>query len=131
MLRTWALRLTLLAGLTACGTTEPAESPPDRVATVRESPTPFTGDPHEELPVGAVAPFGVYAHCGFEFTQIDGELWRTRLRHDGHRNPPSGWPEVVEGTVERTSPSRAVFVGGNVDVRAVFRPAPHAEYLCA
>lgn len=83
------------------------------------------------LRVGSTAPLRVYAHCGFEFTEIDGELWRTRLRDDGQGNPPDGWPQVVVGTIERTSANSAVFVGENVRVRAVFRPAPHATYTCA
>ena len=87
-------------------------------------------DAHQSLAVGAEAAFKVYAHCGFEFTEIDGELWKTRLRDDGQGNPPAGWTDVVEGTVERTSQTRAVFIGSSVQVRAVFRPAPGAKYAC-
>lgn len=89
-----------------------------------------TGDAHKVLPVGASAAFGVYAHCGFEFTQIDGSLWRTELRDDGQGNPPDGWPEVVEGTIERTAEDLAVFVSASPEIRAAFRPAPGATYIC-
>jgi hypothetical protein len=94
------------------------------------SPT-STVEARDNLPVGASAPFRVYAHCGFEFAQIDGRLWRTRLRDDGHGNPPRAWgTELVKGRIERVSESRAVFTGTNVKIHAVFRPAPHAQYMC-
>lgn len=83
------------------------------------------------LPVGSAALLRVDAHCGFEFAQIDGELWRTRLRDDGNGNPPAGWPQVITGLIERTAERRATFVGEDVQVRAVFRPAPNATYMCA
>ena len=90
-----------------------------------------SADAHVDLPVGATGRIRVDAHCGFEFTQIDGKLWRTRLRDDGQGNPPAGWPQVVVGTINRTSEREAMFIGENARVRAEFRPAPHAEYMCA
>lgn len=56
-------------------------------------------------------PIRVYAHCGFELTQIDGTLWRTRLRADSQGNPPVGWPQVVVGFIKRTSEREASFTG--------------------
>ena len=96
-----------------------------------DTPVVESADAHEHLAVGAKAALRVYAHCGFEFTQIDGELWKTRLRDDGQGNPPAGWTDVVEGTVERISETRAIFIGSSVQIRAVFRPAPGAKYACA
>ncbi len=105
------------------------DASPSSEPLVSDSPTTVE-DAGKDLPVGASAPFSVYAHCGFEFANIDGALWRTRLRDDGHGNPPDGWPVSVDGNIERVSENRAVFAGTNVSVRAVFRPAPHAQYLC-
>ena len=116
----------LLAGLGGCSFIDAGGS-----VDVTTSDLGVSGDAHVDLPVRATAPIRVYAHCGFEFTQIDGKLWRTRLRDDGQGNPPVGWPQVVVGTIERTSEREAMFIGENVRVRAVFRPAPHAEYICA
>ena len=117
-----------LACLSACSSGSAAE-PADTDAS--NTPSKLKSlDAHEALPVGASGPLTVYAHCGFEFTNIDGELWRTRPRDDGQGNPPAGWTEAVEGTIERTSETRAVFTGSSVRVRAVFRPAPKATYVC-
>ncbi len=104
--------LVLLAALTGCSTG--AE----------------VANPSESLPVGSHGHLTVNAHCGFEFTYIDGELWKTRLVSDGQGNPPLDWPQVVEGTVERTAEDEAVFDASNVDYRAVFTPAADARYTC-
>jgi hypothetical protein len=64
---------------------------------------PEVDDPTQSLPVGSHGHLAVDAHCGFEFTVIDGETWRT---------------------------DEAVFEASNVDLRAVFTPAPDATYTC-
>lgn len=117
----------LVVGLGGC-------SPIDAGVPVNVTTTSNVGesaDAHADLPVGTTGRIRVYAHCGFEFTQIDEESWRTRLRDDGHGNPPAGWPQVVVGTIKRTSEREAMFIGENLRVHAVFRPAPHAKYMCA
>ena len=123
------LTIALLVGVAACSSPSAPRSmesdSTDDHSSVREN-----RNAHENLSVGERAPLRVYAHCGFEFTEIDGELWKTRLRDDGQGNPPAGWTALVEGTIERTSDARAVFVGTSVRVRAVFRPAPNAKYSC-
>ena len=125
LLRTLATGI-LLVGLGGCSSIDAGG--PVKVTT---SDMAASADAHVDLPVRATAPIRVDAHCGFEFTQIDGKLWRTRLRDDGQGNPPVGWPQVVVGTITRTSEREAMFIGENVHVHAVFRPAPHAEYICA
>lgn len=109
--------------LTGCDAANEGETrSPGGAASVQEA--------RESLPVGASSPFSIYTHCGFQFATIDGALRRTRLRDDGNGNPPHGWPGLVTGTIERVSKNRATFTGINVTVRAVFRPAPHAQYFC-
>jgi hypothetical protein len=91
---------------------------------------PEAPNPTEDLPVGSHGELTVDAHCGFEFATIDGEVWKTKLVSDGQGNPPLDWPQMVEGTIERTSNDEAVFNGSNVDYRAVVTPAPDAKYTC-
>jgi len=80
------------------------------------------------LAVGETTPFRIHVHCGFQYTEINGELWRTNSRDDVRGTRAS--PQVVIGTIERTSEDRAVFVTDDPRVRAVFRPAPNDTYLC-
>lgn len=82
------------------------------------------------MPVGTRAHFTVFAHCGVQFTTIDGETWRTKLRDDGQGNPPDGWPQQIAGTLSRPSEDRAVFTSDAIPVTLVFRPAPDAKYAC-
>ncbi|MBF4161154.1 hypothetical protein [Nocardioides acrostichi] len=84
----------------------------------------------DEFPVGSTAHFAVYAHCGVEFTRIDGATWRTTRRDDGSGNPPKGWPQSIRGTLRRTASDRAVFTSTEIPVRLVFTPASHAQYFC-
>jgi hypothetical protein len=84
----------------------------------------------DTFPVGSTAPFALFAHCGVEFTTIDGTLWRTRVRDDGNHNPPPGWPQNIQGTLRRPAEDRAVFVSDEIPDTLVFRPAPHARYSC-
>jgi hypothetical protein len=86
---------------------------------------------HDHMPVGSRAAFTLFAHCGVEFTEIDGDTWRTKRRDDGDGNPPAGWPGAIEGTLTRPSENRAVFVSDAIPVVLVFRPAPNTMYICA
>ena len=74
ILRTLATGI-LLVGLGGCSSIDAGG--PVKVTT---SDMAASADAHVDLPVGATAPIRVDAHCGFEFTQIDGTLWRTRVR---------------------------------------------------
>ena len=44
-------------------------------------------------------PFNLDAHCGVQ----------TKRRDDGNDNPPEGWPQNIEGHVERLDDKTAVF----------------------
>jgi hypothetical protein len=83
------------------------------------------------LDLGDTTQYNLNAHCGVQFTKIDGLTWRTRLRHDGHHNPPEGWPQLIEGTLERVGEDEAVFRSGEIPETLTFRPAPDAHYTCA
>jgi hypothetical protein len=86
--------------------------------------------PRDSFPEGSRASFTVDAHCGVEYTVIDGYTWRTRLRDDGNSNPPRGWPQRIEGVLTRPSHNRAVFVSTQIPVTLVFKPAPDAVWSC-
>jgi len=85
----------------------------------------------KSLDVGATAEYDLYAHCGVQFTKIDGLTWRTRLRDDGNGNPPPGWPQVIHGKVERVAADTVIFSSDEIPDRITFHPAPDATYTCA
>jgi len=95
-----------------------------------ESDSAKSASAHDSMSVGARSAFTVFAHCGVEFTTIDGDTWRTRPRDDGQGNPPAGWPDAIRGTLTRQSEDRAVFTSDAIPVTLIFKPAPHAKYSC-
>ncbi len=99
-----------------------ATQEPDSQGT--ETPAPM-----DHFPVGATGDFGIYPHCGVEFTYIDGMLWRTKPRGNG--NPPD-WPEgAYKGTLIRPRADLAIYTSPDLPLkRLVFRPAPDAHYSC-
>jgi hypothetical protein len=117
--------LIALGACTGSDDTSHHHGEPERVA-----PGVIAPSPRDDFPVGAVAEFSVYAHCGVEFAGIDGTLWRTERRDDGDGNPPKGWPVLIEGTLTRPSTDQIVFTSTEIPVTLVFRPAPEAHYLC-
>ena len=120
--------LAAVLSLSACSTAdEPSELDGPKAA---ESSAATSRGPMDDFPVGSSAPFAVYAHCGVEFTTIDGTTWRTTRRDDGQGNPPKGWPQSIPGTLTRTVDDRAVFTATEMPVEFVFKPASDAQYLC-
>lgn len=114
-----------LAACTSAGKPSGVDEP-----KVRESSAAASRGPMDDFPVGSSAPFEVYAHCGVEFTTIDGMLWRTTRRDDGQGNPPKGWPQSIRGTLTRPAVDRAVFEPADIPANLIFEPAPEAEYYC-
>jgi len=86
-----------------------------------ESDSAKSASAHDSMSVGARSAFTVFAHCGVEFTTIDGDTWG---------NPPAGWPDAIRGTLTRQSEDRAVFTSDAIPVTLIFKPAPHAKYSC-
>jgi hypothetical protein len=83
--------------------------------------------PQYSFPVGGRATFSVSAHCGVEFTRIDGITWRTKARDGGAPyTAPEGWPQTIRGTLTRPTERRAVVTSDRIPETLVFRPAPHA-----
>ena len=125
----WAVVSAAFVALSACTVDEtPAPTSNQQSANLAESSI----GPMENFPVGSTAPFRVFAHCGVEFTTIDGITWRTKPRDDGNGNPPEGWPmQVIAGTLTRPTDERAVFRSLEIPVKLVFRPAPDARFSCA
>ncbi len=76
-------------------------------------------------------PFNLDAHCGVQYASIDGETWETKRRDDGNGNPPEGWPQNIEGRLERLDDETAVFTSARIPIRLVFHPAPDAVWTCA
>lgn len=76
-------------------------------------------------------PFNLDAHCGVQYASIDGETWETKRRDDGNGNPPEGWPQNIEGHLERLDDETAVFTSAQIPIRLVFHPAPDAVWTCA
>jgi hypothetical protein len=76
-------------------------------------------------------PFNLDAHCGVQYASIDGESWETKRRDDGNGNPPEGWPQVIQGRLERVDDETAVFTSAQIPIRLVFHPAPDAVWKCA
>jgi hypothetical protein len=83
------------------------------------------------LDVGDTTQYNLWAHCGVQFTKIDGLTWKTPLRDDGSHNPPPGWPELIHRTLERVTEDRAVFRSDEIPEPLTYRPAPDANYTCA
>lgn len=90
-----------------------------------------TNEAMKSLDVGDTTQYNLSAHCGVEFAKIDGVTWKTRLRHDGHHNPPDGWPQLIHGSLERVGVDEAVFSSKEIPETLTFRPAPDAYYTCA
>ena len=59
-------------------------------------------------------PFNLDAHCGVQ----------TKRRDDGNDNPPEGWPQNIEGRLERLDDETAVFTSAQIPIRLVFHPHP-------
>jgi hypothetical protein len=76
-------------------------------------------------------PFKLDAHCGVQYASIDGETWETERRDDGNGNPPEGWPQNIEGHLERLDDKTAVFTSAQIPIQLVFHPAPDAVWTCA
>jgi hypothetical protein len=112
----------LCTGAVACTSEGEPRSP---------SETGARSAPMYDFPVGATGAFAIYAHCGVEFVQIDGDTWRTRLRDDGNGNAPA-WPqEAFHGTLTRPSANVAVYTSPAMPLKnLVFHPAPDARYIC-
>ena len=120
--------LTAVLSLSACSSADkPSES--DR-PKAEESSAAASRGPMDDFPVGSSAPFKIYAHCGVEFTEIDGTTWKTARRDDGQGNPPKGWSQSIPGTLTRPADDRAVFTAAEMPVQFVFKPAPDALYFC-
>ncbi|WP_310528752.1 hypothetical protein [Nocardioides sp.] len=127
-MRVWAAALIVVLSLSACASSdEPSESDGPKAAV---SSAGSSKGPMDDFPVGSSAPFAVYAHCGVEFTTIDGTTWRTAPRDDGQGNAPTGWPERIPGTLTRPADDRAVFTASEMPVEFVFKPAPDAKFHC-
>jgi hypothetical protein len=117
-LRTLALSVAALA-LVGCGSAHEAGADGRQVS------------PQYSFPVGSRATFSISAHCGVEFTRIDGITWRTKARDGGAPyTAPEGWPQTIWGTLTRPTESRAVFNSDQIPETLVFRPAPHANWSC-
>jgi hypothetical protein len=85
----------------------------------------------EPWPWSDPVPFEINAHCGVEFIEIDGETWRTKLRDDGHGNPPEGWPQIIDGELSIDGRGNtAIFTSDEIPEELVFRPAPRATWHC-
>lgn len=65
------------------------------------------------------------------YASIDGETWETERRDDGNGNPPDGWPQNIEGHLERLDDKTAVFTSAQIPIQLVFHPAPDAVWTCA
>lgn len=118
----WTLRAVAICGfaltLVGCGSAQDRQTDAAQVL------------PRDSFPEGSRASFTVDAHCGVEFTVIDGYTWRTKLRDDGNLNPPRGWPQLIAGVLTRPSNDRAVFVSAQIPVKLIFKPAPDAVWSC-
>jgi hypothetical protein len=117
-LRTLTMSVARLA-LVACGSTHDAETKGKHVSA------------QDFFPVGSHATFSVSAHCGAEFTRIDGVTWRTKPRDGGAPyTAPERWPQMIRGTLTRPAEKRAVFTSDQIPETLVFRPAPNAVWSC-
>ncbi|NPC96758.1 hypothetical protein [Nocardioides sp. zg-DK7169] len=122
-LRSMLVAVALCAAAVACAS-EDASGP-------RTDPEAPSAAPKDVFPVGAIGAFGIYPHCGVEFTLIDGMLWRTTVP-PGSGNPQT-WPVgAFRGTLSRPAVDLAIYTSPLLPVtRLVFRPAPDASHACA
>lgn len=116
----------LLAGLlvASCSTSNGS-------STGEPSRPAVTVAPDDAFPVGSTGTYILWAHCGVQFAVIDGTTWRTRARDDGQGNPPSGWPDAIEGTLNRPSERRVIFKSPSIPEVLVFKPSSRQMPGCA
>ena len=107
--------------------------------------TPTTGDrpssgPGSDQPpygpgvaVGETYEYTVFTHCGIEWAEIDGALWKTDQRlSGGNQNPPKGWGDPEQdGQLRIEDADSAIFVGDNGESVTFQRTgATEVPYAC-
>ena len=80
---------------------------------------PAAADLADEAPYGSGAVVGrdydyvLLAHCGVQWTRIDGVWWETDLLDDGSGNPPEGWGNPYDaGVLTLLGENTAEYSGG-------------------
>ena len=105
--------LGLVVALCSCGEVDRSAPPPSSTSTTNVAVTPGRAE-EPGATVGATYAYELSTHCGIEWADIDGALWRTAPLDDGHGNPPPGWDNPRQaGWLTITAVDTAEFAGSN------------------